>query len=411
MTIWYFKFLIALIPLTVFAKLITYPVKCELPDNCPPAINQLQHGAKRCTAFLVSRNLVATNLHCIPSTMWKEKSNCNGILFVFPKSKNHESEVLSCQTVEFVSEPLEPNAVNVDLAILKTTESTNREFLNFSQVGFKNDASYTIYKVDPNSENGGGTVVKTNCDAIQNSVVNPYFTSDTSPIVNFIPCQVIPGNSGSPIMSSNNEVRGIIHSSSDGRIFEIFESHQQKLNKKVYTAFGTNFSCVHLDLFSYPKYYYPSCRTKINTQTSRQLEKEKNDELSNKINAAIKAEFELVSSKIKTENQNKMNYLRWRFGSNGTQAEKTNIFKHTPVCLELDKWTKDPLKNLTLDLVEIELHNLIDDRLRYAFKIKSKIIKTQLILNQIDSNQWALRLIEGELKTDLTVKSCTNIKR
>ena len=124
-------------------------VYCEYPDDCPPAINQLQFKNKRCTAFLVARDLIATNRHCLPDEMNKERESCDGINFIFPKSKNHETETLKCKTIEFLSEPLVPNSVNVDLAVLRTQNATNREPLTFSQDGFQNEKQYTIYKVDP----------------------------------------------------------------------------------------------------------------------------------------------------------------------------------------------------------------------------------------------------------------------
>ena len=355
-------------------------VYCEYPDDCPPAINQLQYQGKRCTAFLVARDLVATNLHCLPETMNKEKQGCEGMDFVFPKSKNHEAEVLKCKTIEFLSEPLEPNSVNVDLAILRTQTTTNREPLNFSQEGFQDEKEYTIYKINPNSETGGGVVIKSNCQAIQNSVVNPYFSSDKSPIVNFIPCQVIPGNSGSPILSSSNEVRGIIHSTSDGKLHTLFNEPQKSAETKIFTAFGTSFSCVHLDLFSYPRYNHSACHIKINNQSARQLEKSKNDELSEKINKQVKEEFVKFTEKLKTLKNEKMYLLQWKFGPLGNQLETKNHFVYSPFCYNQKAFQQQKISALNLELLELELENKIDDRLRFQFKLRNKIHKTKVFL-------------------------------
>lgn len=356
-------------------------VYCEYPDDCPPAINQLQYKNKRCTAFLVARDLIATNRHCLPDEMNKERESCDGISFLFPKSKNHETETLKCKTIEFLSEPLVPNSVNVDLAVLRTQTATNREPLTFSQDGFQNEKQYTIYKVDPISETGGGVVVKANCDAIQNSIVNPYFSSDKSPIINFIPCQVIPGNSGSPIMSSGNEVRGIIHSTSDGKLFQLFEDQRRKVDTKIYSAFGTSFACVHLDLFSYPRYNHGACHVKISSESSRQLEKEKNDELSERINKQVKIEFEKFSEKLKTLKNEKMFLLQWKFGPLDAQLESKNYFVYAPLCYN-DKVYKDmKTDTLNLELLEIEMKNEIDNRLRYKFDLKSKIQKNKIFLD------------------------------
>ncbi len=355
-------------------------VYCEHPDDCPPAINQLQYKGKRCTAFLVARDLIATNLHCLPDHLNKEKQKCEGMTFVFPKSKNHQPETLNCKSVEFLSEPLEQHSTNVDLAILRTEEATSREPLNFSQEGFENEKEYTIYKIDPDQTTGGGVVIKLNCEAIQNSIVNPYFTSDKSPIVNFIPCHVIPGNSGSPIMSSANEVRGIIHSSSDGKLYQLFEDQQRKMETKIFTAFGTSFSCVHLDLFSYPRYNHSACNVKISSQNSKELEKAKNEELSDKISKVVKDEFNKFGEKMKSLKNEKMYVLQWKFGPQESQLDKKNFFNYAPICYNSKSFKEAKVDTLNLELLEIELNNDIDTRLRYKFNLKSKIVKNKVFM-------------------------------
>jgi V8-like Glu-specific endopeptidase len=355
-------------------------VYCEYPDDCPPAINQLQYKNKRCTAFLVARDLIATNLHCLPDEMNKERQSCEGIDFVFPKSKNHEPETLKCKTIEFLSEPLEKNSVNVDLAILRTHSNTNREALNFSQDGFQDEKDYAIYKIDPNSDTGGGVVVKSTCQAIQNAVINPYFSSDKSPIVNFIPCRVIPGNSGSPIMSSNNEVRGIIHSSSDGKLSDLFADQHRKMDKKIYSAFGTSFACVHLDLFSYPRYNHSACHIKINKDSARQLEKKKNDEISDQINKKVREEFNKFTEKLKTLKNDKMYLLQWKFGPWDSKLESKNFFVYMPACYNAKVYKASNTHILNLDLLEIEMNSQIDDRFRYRYKMKSNIHRNKVFL-------------------------------
>jgi hypothetical protein len=364
-----------LIAITAEAK-----VYCEHPEDCPSAINQLQYKNKRCTAFLVARDLIATNRHCLPEQMNKEREACDGINFVFPKSKNHEPEILKCKTIEFLSEPLVPNSVNVDLAILRTQTTTERESLKLSQDGFQNEKQYTIYKIDPDLESGGGVVIKSNCDAIQNSIVNPYFTSDKSPIVNFIPCEVIPGNSGSPILSSGNEVRGIIHSSSDGKLFELFDKERRKMDTKIYSAFGTSFACVHLDLFSYPRFNHSACQVKINTDSTRQLEMQKNEDLGEQINKQVRIEYEKFIQKLPTLKNEKMHLLQWKFGPYDTQLGPQNHFVYSPLCYNEKEYKKDPAARLNLELLEIELKNEIDTRLRHKFDIKSNIYINKIFL-------------------------------
>lgn len=379
--------ILGLILFSFFSIKINANVYCEHPNDCPPALAQMQYKNKRCTAFLVARDLIATNLHCLPDTMNKERESCEGINFVFPKSKNHEPETLKCKTIEFLSEPLMANSVNVDLAVLRIQTPTNREPLSFSQDGFQDEKDYTIYKVDPNTSTGGGVVVKSNCKAIQNSIINPYFSSDKSPIVNFIPCQVIPGNSGSPIMSSGSEVRGIIHSSSDGKLYQLFEDQRRKMDTKIYSAFGTSFACVHLDLFSYPRYNHSACHLKIGAETSRQLERTKNEELGEKINKHVRDEFNAFNEKLKTIKNEKMFLLEWKFGPLNNQMESKNHFVYEPTCYNEKLYKDYKSTELHLELLEIELINKIDDHLRYSFQLKPKSHKDKIFLELRQNGQ------------------------
>ncbi|MEK6774764.1 MAG: trypsin-like peptidase domain-containing protein [Bdellovibrionota bacterium] len=264
------QILVFFVILTLFSLGSMANVTCENANECPSYIAQLQINAAVCTSFLVKNDLIATNLHCLPEELRKTGALCkNKVHFVFPASSKHPAEKFDCESIKFVSEPLNSGSFNVDLAVIKMDKATDREYLKFSQDGFKAKQKITIYKIDPTKT--GGTLRKSICEPKPNSIYNPYFTSDFSPIIDLAPCESKGGNSGSPLISEDGYVRGILHSIANAPFFmvkdlSIAETSEMKL------SFGTNLSCVNLDLFNYPRRNYSACDVSINPENQRRLE-------------------------------------------------------------------------------------------------------------------------------------------
>lgn len=113
------------------------------------------------------------------------------------------------------------------------------------------------------------------------------------------------GNSGSPILSTSYEVRGIIHSSSDGKLYQLFEDQRSQ----------------------------------------------------------------------------RMYVMQWKFGPQNNKMESKNRFVYSPFCYNAKAMHNIKSETLNLDLLEVELDNKIDDRLRYRFSLKSKIHKNKVFIN------------------------------
>lgn len=254
----------------LLAQHVEADVSCENQSECPSYMTQLQMGNSVCTGFLVKNDLVATNLHCLPQELRKEGISCKGkIKFSFPLAGRHSEERVDCDSVQFVSEPLNHGSFNVDLAILKLNKTMDRDYLRFSQDGFKAKQKITIYKFDPTKS--GGILKKNICEPKPNSIYNPYFTSEYSPIVNLAPCESIPGNSGSPLISEDGYVRGILHSIADAP-FLLEKNISVSGKSEMKMTFGSNMSCVNLSLFSYPRRNYSACDVSVNPENQKKLE-------------------------------------------------------------------------------------------------------------------------------------------
>lgn len=263
-------FIIMNIVLFFFSLPSLAQVTCEKAEDCPAYMAQLQAGNTVCTSFLVKNDMLATNLHCLPQELRNAGVSCKDkIHFVFPPQGKTGEEKVECESVQFVSQPLNAGSFNVDLAVLKIKNPLTREVLKFSQDGFKPKQKITIYKFDPTRT--GGVLRKTVCEAKPNSIYNPYFTSDYSPIINLAPCESISGNSGSPLIAEDGTVHGILHSIA---MVPFLPSKDLSFADKseVKMTFGTNLSCVNLSLFSYPRRSYSSCDVVVSPENQRKLE-------------------------------------------------------------------------------------------------------------------------------------------
>ncbi|MDG0815922.1 trypsin-like serine peptidase [Bdellovibrio svalbardensis] len=216
-----------------------YFVVCENPDDCHSAVaGILNDESNVCTGVLVREDIIATNLHCVPENMRKEGASCKGrISFTFPENKKESQEFADCDQVLSISSQLKDTPLTPDYAFLKLTKKASRKPVVINTTGVANNEALTIYKVDPHED--VGILKKTSCKAAQKSMLNPLFLTAQSSVISLVPCDIVSGNSGSPIFSASGEVKAIINS--QGLPDDI------PVNADRFSvAFASNFSCLNI---------------------------------------------------------------------------------------------------------------------------------------------------------------------
>lgn len=250
-----------------------YLVSCENPADCPGWVVGLLHAKGACSGFLVKPDVVATNLHCLPPEIRTAGSSCEGkIHFTFPDTHFFKEEDLGCDTVLSVSPPITEKFLQTDYAFLKLPNKVNRTTVEISQKGLADFENVVVYKVDPvpNSARPTGVIRRQECKAIQNSMINPYFRTDESPLVMISDCQIRPGNSGSAILGSDRSVRGIVSSISEIETSKLaFADKKNKENIKF--SFGTNLSCVSIPTFNQRIEGKPDCQVGIGADNQKAI--------------------------------------------------------------------------------------------------------------------------------------------
>jgi Trypsin-like peptidase domain len=227
---------------------LKFQIQCENLEKCPEAVAAFLHtSGGRCSSFLIAPDIMATNMHCVPPGLKNEGDSCyQKSFFVFPKTLNKPHEVLDCDKLIHASRPLGDWVLVPDYAFFKLKNSSQRTPLEISRKGFADKSVVEITKVDfasPSAnakKNEPDALVKSiSCHAVQNSTINPHFTSDFSSVVSFGKCDIIPGNSGSPILDSQGSVRGVI----SARQTPIIKS--PGVSEERVWGFGANFACLN----------------------------------------------------------------------------------------------------------------------------------------------------------------------
>jgi hypothetical protein len=186
-------------------------------DACHPAVGMLAayhppSKVSQCTAFLVSSQFAITNSHCIPADLKAAGSDCSERMWLhFPEIPGYSKTRVGCVRVLTASE-LPAQAIAVpDYAVIQLDQPVNRPPLKISREGFKNDGVYHIMKVDPKGTHSvEGELVHAVCKAKQGSILVGDSGDDRSSNLAFADCDVIHGNSGSPLLDSNGNVNGVI---------------------------------------------------------------------------------------------------------------------------------------------------------------------------------------------------------
>jgi hypothetical protein len=218
---------------------IYYKVICEDPKDCHPSVVGILSDEEHvCTGILVKPNLIATNLHCLPANLRHAGAQCkNRIRFSFPATAEFAEEFADCNSIISISSALKDTPLTPDYAFLQLSHNSKRKPTKINTEGVADNELLTIYKVDPFDEIG--LLRKITCGAAQGSMLNPLFKSAQSSVISLIPCNIVSGNSGSPLLSATNEVKGLVNSTG-------LPADLPSSLIRFQTAFASNFSCLNL---------------------------------------------------------------------------------------------------------------------------------------------------------------------
>lgn len=246
---------------------------CADKADCPGWFAHLKnHEGGNCSSFLLKPDVVATNRHCMPEDATHAKVSCKGkITFHFPETDKFKKEVRECDEILQISDKFADEYIPLDIAILRLDKPVAREVAELAQTGLDDDVKFSIVKMDPDAK-GGGKIRRVTCTAVQNSVINPYFQNNQSPIMHFQGCPIERGNSGSPMLNPEGKAVGIVSNLS---VILAPNSVRKEVDDEVKgsSGHGTNFSCLDTGFLGFNKGYDPACRLSLSEKFREDLRK------------------------------------------------------------------------------------------------------------------------------------------
>lgn len=221
-------------------------LKCQgdCPENVGLFLATRPNSVLTCTAFLIESDIVATNSHCLPRVVKDLPDLCSStIQFIFPKSKSHSEERISCKEILGFSE--RPNAVSPDLALIRLEKKTNRNPMLISKSGIQPEQMHKAWKVNP-GPGASGELIQQDCKMVTKNYRLPLFENRFSKVFVAGDCPSLPGNSGAPLINADGAAVGIFQADLPFSELQIKAWSKYLLPGESFSplAMGTNLICL-----------------------------------------------------------------------------------------------------------------------------------------------------------------------
>lgn len=388
-----------------------WQIRCENPADCLPGVGGLISPKGVCSAFFLTSDIVATNYHCLPAAEAELKQSCLGkVAFVFPETGQFKQESFDCEKLIYASAPAVTGFAGIpDYAFFKIMGRTTRTALIVNREGFRDGLKVHIRKVDFDSKNRSAKIRPVACAAIQNSLADPVFKSPLSSVVLLENgCPIIPGNSGSPMLTEDHQAIGVVSASVS----------YARARKAYAFGFGSNFACLNTGFLGVGYGIPDECLNINSTVETMQAQQELLAKAYGKINKDLQVELNEMAAKFLKDLPPAAKNLRWRIDelsitSADRQAGINRRYALRPECLfSTPTQRASAVIALPLELPGLQFNEDLDNEARLRLRL-SRFSEAFYLRMQFSEGKWKAEMKSvknpAESRT-LDLAACSSVR-
>lgn len=249
-------------------------VDCANERNCNPSVaflvvvDTVKGIASVCSGFVVDTNKIMTNSHCVPEHLKSPRSDCkNRIHAYFPQTGSYFKTDVGCSRVLRASElnpktgAAGPNLVEIDYALLETEYPISRPAVALSGGEVADGEVLRSDRVNPlDGDYPRGLLVSESCEAVMKTALYPAFHRGDSPFVTSR-CNVISGNSGSPLFGRDGKVRAITQAVPSDTFKKVFS--KLMLEPAAPMSFASRLGCIQFEEIGFTPRIADECSRRV----------------------------------------------------------------------------------------------------------------------------------------------------
>ncbi len=214
---------------------------CMPDQDCPENVglilanfgDESAPALKQCTGSFVSKNVVATNSHCIPDSLKKAGStqDCSQLLGIKVLRKDQNVKpFFQCRRLLAHEKS---GALSPDYAFFEVQDAEAIAPIPVDRSGIHHHQKIMTIQVTPlhlSDEHASGLIETKSCPIVMSSLLNIISVTQWAKTGVAVGCTAVHGNSGSPVLNEAGSVIGILQS-------EIDADEHRKLMKKIFEQY------------------------------------------------------------------------------------------------------------------------------------------------------------------------------
>ena len=193
-------------------------VRCEDPHNCSSAVGlvvvEAEPGSvpERCTISLIAPDRALTASHCLAPEQRHAGASCRRTWVAFPETADAPAESVGCARVLSVVSAATLDALHQEHAVVQLERPLARNVFAVDPRPPEQNSIVTVVSVTPHPVYGSTHALTTPlCRAIGPEPAQAALGPEAASVGWLESCPIAHGNSGSPVLDTDDQIRAIVH--------------------------------------------------------------------------------------------------------------------------------------------------------------------------------------------------------